>query len=181
MGGPRPLIRGEKKDGAENISGVPAPSWRTARRRRFYGIDQPVSLEKLRGIGGDRRRRARHETGGNVAQTTGDAVVSQCECRPMMVLDILPVRYGLRDRSRAMEEARDVSRCSINDRQRRASRVSFTSSLKFHNAFDVDRHTSRFVVTSAIGASDATSRIHDPLIHDASIERMRVTTGPRRC
>ena len=52
MGGPRPLIQGEKKDGAAKISGEPAPARRPARRQRVDDMDQPVSLEKLRGMGG---------------------------------------------------------------------------------------------------------------------------------
>lgn len=48
MGGPRPRIQGEKKDGAANISGDAAPSGRPAWRRRVDDMDQPISLEKLR-------------------------------------------------------------------------------------------------------------------------------------
>ena len=44
MGDTRPLTRGEKKDGSASMAREPAPSWRSARRRRFYDIDQPVSL-----------------------------------------------------------------------------------------------------------------------------------------
>ena len=44
MGDTRPLTRGEKKDVSASMAREPAPSLRSARRRRFYGIDQPVSL-----------------------------------------------------------------------------------------------------------------------------------------
>ena len=44
IGDTKPLTWGEKKDVSEKISSEPAPSWRSARRRRFYGIYQPVSL-----------------------------------------------------------------------------------------------------------------------------------------
>ena len=52
MGGTRPLPRGENEDGSGQMASEAARSWRPARRRRVDDMDQPVSLEKLRGLEG---------------------------------------------------------------------------------------------------------------------------------
>ena len=52
MGGPRPLRRGEKTDGSENIPGEPAPSRRTEMRKGFLRNLLTSFPEKLRGIVG---------------------------------------------------------------------------------------------------------------------------------
>ena len=77
MGDTKPLIRGEKKAGAENISGERAPSGRPARQRRLYDMDQPVSLEKLVG----------HAS--SPAHSKADCRVSGPRFQPVRLLQVL--------------------------------------------------------------------------------------------